>query len=105
MPLILIFLLLFPVQAAACMTASSGAKCATAKSALSGGTAGKWQRIAPPPAAYQAGDILPDRFLTVVGTEYLGLPPVRDGWVYFETDDGIYRAFFDSREVIERVRK
>ena len=49
------------------------------------------------------GDPLPQDALTVIGTEYLGLPPARDGWAYFRVGRSLYRADFATRRVINRV--
>lgn len=51
----------------------------------------------------EPGDHLPDDALTVVGTDYLGLPPAKEGWAYFRVGPEIFRADFDTRRIIERV--
>ena len=58
---------------------------------------------APVEETLESGDRLPDDALTVVGTDYLGLPPAGDGWAYFRVGREIYRADFHTRRVIGRV--
>ncbi|WP_375262089.1 hypothetical protein [Palleronia sp.] len=57
-------------------------------------------RVAEPLAT---GDQLPEDALTVIGTDYLGLPPAEDGWAYFRVGSEIYRADFQTRRVIAQV--
>ncbi|EKE45538.1 hypothetical protein OCGS_0628 [Oceaniovalibus guishaninsula JLT2003] len=92
-----------PVPAAACATAATGAGCATP---LSSGKAGKWLRVPPRPTAFAVGDTLPtDRHMTVTGTEYLGLPPARDGWLYYRVGREIYRVDRRTGTVLEVMRR
>lgn len=61
---------------------------------------------APPPVADSGltpGDRLPPDAMTVIGTDYLGLPPARDGWAYFRFGPAIYKADFQTRRIIARV--
>ena len=39
----------------------------------------------------------------VMDARWYGLPPARDGWVYFRVEDDVYRVDFMTREVLERA--
>lgn len=91
---------LAPVAAEGC---PASAKCLGPGEGLRGGSAGKWLRIEPTPPLFVTGDTLPEGVPLVTGTAYLGLPAPADGWVYFRAEDGIYRADFRTRVVLEKV--
>lgn len=54
--------------------------------------------------AVQIGEVLErGRYSTLMNTDYYGLPPARDGWVYMRVERGLYRVDWRSREVLEEV--
>ena len=85
------------VAVAQCATANTGAGCASAR-ILS---------VVPrdlPPGPVEIGDILPrGEYSMVMNARWYGLPPARDGWVYFRVKDDVYRVDFMTREVLERA--
>ena len=97
-----LFLIAFPVVSSAqCLTASTGAGCATAP-----------VTVAPPspepvslgPGPVEIGAILPKgEFSMLMNATWYGLPPAKDGWVYFRVEDDVYRVDFQTREVLERA--
>ena len=84
-------------SAAQCATANTGAGCASARIIS----------VAPkelPPGPVEVGDILPrGKYSMVMDARWYGLPPARDGWVYFRVEDDVYRVDFMTREVLERA--
>ncbi|NKB27218.1 MAG: hypothetical protein GKR99_06540 [Rhodobacteraceae bacterium] len=106
-----IFILcLLGTPAQACLTAGSGAKCATAAEsrfgigagALSSGGA-KFQKAPERVYPVQIGDTLPDTYYILMNTRRYGLPPPKDGWMYFRVEREVYRVDSRTREVLERV--
>lgn len=77
--------------AQSCDMSNTGAKCIAAVSA---GTAAPL--VAP-------GDTLPPRYYVLLNTEYFGLPPASDGWLYFEVERRIFRVESRTRRVIDDV--
>ncbi len=66
--------------------------------------AGNLPRHAPPGAlAVPVGEPLPYDYMMLINSEYFGLPPVSDGWVYFRVNGRVVRADYDTRVVIEDV--
>ncbi len=56
------------------------------------------------PAPVEIGSILPKgAFSMLMNATWYGLPPAKDGWVYFRVEDDVYRVDFETREVLERV--
>ncbi|SER97544.1 hypothetical protein SAMN04490244_104233 [Tranquillimonas rosea] len=94
--------LLLPASALAC---PDGAKCITpGDGGLNRGSAGKWVTapVSSPPV--EVGHKLePGQYPMVFNTRYYGLPPVRDGWVYYEIENEIYRVDRDTLEVLEQA--
>ena len=82
---------------ASCLTANTGAGCARVPLTTA----------APrplPPGPVEVGDILPrGKYSMVMNAGWYGLPPARDGWVYFRVEDDVYRVDFMTREVLERA--
>lgn len=82
---------------ASCLTANTGAGCARAPITS----------VTPrelPPGPVDVGDILPrGKYSMVMNASWYGLPPARDGWVYFRVEDDVYRVDFMTREVLERA--
>ncbi|MBJ3761847.1 hypothetical protein ILP92_03675 [Maribius pontilimi] len=71
--------------------------------------AGSWRSVPvsvrTAPRGPEIGSVLPrEDFNILLGTAYLGLPPVRDGWVYVKLDRDIYRVDRTSLEILERIR-
>jgi hypothetical protein len=50
---------------------------------------------------YDVGDILPDDYQMLMNTRYYGLPPARDGWVYFRVEHWLFRVDLRSRRIVE----
>ena len=92
------FILSATQASAACLTANTGAGCASARII-----------VAPPPSELppgpvEIGDVLPrGEYSMVMNARWYGLPTARDGWVYFKVKDDVYRVDFMSREVLERA--
>lgn len=50
------------------------------------------------------GTILPrNQYNVLLLSEYYGLPPVEDGWVYLEVERNVYRVDFRTYQVLEMV--
>ena len=105
---------LVPILALLPLAVPAGEACTLSSRSPDCAMAPQLARLAPEPLAPEApsepsgpiltpGDILPDRAMAFINTEYHGLPPAADGWWYFEEDKQIYRANPQSRQVLERV--
>ncbi|MBS8228567.1 hypothetical protein [Vannielia litorea] len=82
---------------ATCRIQASGAKCET--TAL-------FQQASPgssPLLPVAIGEPLPWDYMVLLNSEYFGLPPVEDGWVYFRVKGRVVRADYATREVLEDV--
>lgn len=79
---------------AACRIQVAGAKCAQAP----GFTGAK-----RPTLPVAIGEPLPWDYMMLLNSEYFGLPPVSDGWVYFRVEGRVVRADYATREVLEDV--
>lgn len=90
--------LVLPVAAdAQCLTASTGAGCATARIITV-----PQSQLGPPPV--EVGEFLPrGKYTMVLNARWYGLPDARDGWVYMRVEDDLYRVDYRSMEVLERV--
>ncbi len=55
------------------------------------------------PEVIGVGDTLPLRFMMVVNLKDYDLPRPRDGWVYFEAGNDVFRVDLSSREILELV--
>jgi len=84
---------------AQCRTANTGATCITVP-----------QREQPSnertlgAAPVEIGTVLPrGRYTMVLNAGWYGLPPAKDGWVYFRIEDDVYRVDYESRKVLERA--
>ena len=53
----------------------------------------------------EIGGTLPLKYMMVVNLWDYDLPRPRDGWVYFEVDEEIYRVDLNSREILELVAR
>ncbi|SIN94759.1 hypothetical protein [Vannielia litorea] len=80
---------------AACRINVSGAKCESAARFASASTA--------PALPVAIGEPLPYEYMMLLNSEYFGLPPVSDGWVYFRVGNRVVRADYSTREVLEDV--
>ena len=59
---------------------------------------------APRPAPVNIGDVLErGKYSMLMNSRYYGLPSARDGWIYMQIEDDIYRVDYRSHEVLERV--
>lgn len=62
------------------------------------------QSRTPKPGPVAIGTILErGQYSMLMNVRYYGLPPVKDGWVYMDIEDEIYRVDWRSHEVLERV--
>lgn len=59
--------------------------------------------VAPAPPVVEPGDIVPEGYQMMTNTRFYGLPPVRDGWVYYRIERDVYRVDYATREVLEKV--
>ena len=58
----------------------------------------------PGPGPVEIGDILErGKYTMVMNARWYGLPPARDGWVYFRVEDEVYRVDYLTRKVLERA--
>ena len=105
-----LILCLLSTPASACLTAGSGAKCATAADSLfgigaedlnSGGA--KFQKAPERVYPVKIGNTLPAQYYILMNTRRYGLPPPKDGWMYFRVEREVYRVDSRTREVLERV--
>lgn len=68
------------------------------------GTACKAVARTPRPAPVDVGEFLErGEYSMMMNARYYGLPDVRDGWVYMQIENDIYRVDYRSHEVLERV--
>ena len=57
---------------------------------------------APPPV--QIGEIIPrGKYSMVMDARWYGLPPARDGWIYYRIEKDVYRVDYRTMEVLERA--
>ncbi|MCA1774359.1 MAG: hypothetical protein LC676_01750 [Loktanella sp.] len=99
-PFIFMAIMALPSAAdAQCRTANTGATCITVP-----------QRERPDtertlgPAPVEIGTVLPrGRYTMVMNAKWYGLPPAKDGWVYFRVEDDVYRVDYETRVVLERA--
>ena len=88
------------VTAAQCLTANTGAGCATARIIVK--PPSREDLLGPPPV--EIGSFLERGvYNLVMNAPYYGLPRARDGWVYFRIKDDVYRVDYNTMEVLERV--
>ncbi|MEY1555841.1 hypothetical protein AB3Y40_09425 [Yoonia sp. R2331] len=84
---------------AQCLTANTGAGCATAKIISVPKTT---KELGPPPV--EIGEILErGKYSMLLNARWYGLPDARDGWVYFRIEEDVYRVDFETMEVLERA--
>lgn len=95
----LILLIILPSLASAqCRTANTGASCIQAP------LRAPEVPVELPPGPVDIGEILPKgEYSMVMNATWYGLPPAKDGWVYFRVEDDVYRVDFMTREVLERA--
>jgi len=87
---------------AQCLTENTGAGCAQARVIVKPPTKVQTRQLGPPPI--EIGAILPrGQYTMVMNATWYGLPPAKDGWVYFRIEDDVYRVDFETREVLERA--
>ncbi len=103
---VLIVFAFLPVSVSAqCLTANTGAGCAQAREVVRPpitSAATVERDLGPPPV--EIGDILEKgRYSMLMNAPWYGLPPAKDGWVYFRIEDDVYRVDFRTREVLERA--
>ncbi len=96
----IISLALLPAELSAqCLTANTGAGCATAKIISVPKTT---RDLGPPPV--EIGEILErGKYSMVLNARWYSLPDAKDGWVYFRIEDDVYRVDFQTMEVLERA--
>jgi hypothetical protein len=86
-----------------CATASTGARCITAPrdGAAPSGTAGRRVTARQRTPRFAPGDVLPrGSYRLLLNSGYYGLPPVEDGWRYYEVEGRVLRVRPDTLEVI-----
>lgn len=101
----LLGLTLVPAPALACSTANTGARCVGVGALDAGGAAGLIRKAPARAPAYRIGDTLPDSFQMLINTAYYGLPPARDGWLYFRVEHQLFRVDRQSRVILEDVTR
>ena len=96
----LLFALWAGAAQAQCLTASTGAGCATAKFIKPPPT--KAETLGPPPV--EIGSYI-DRgeYTIILNARWYGLPDARDGWVYYRIEDDVYRVDYRTMQVLERA--
>ena len=88
------------VLAAQCLTANTGAGCATAPIRTAPRSTG---RILGP-APIEIGTFIErGQYSILMNAPYYGLPRARDGWVYYRIEDDVYRVDYNTMEVLERA--
>lgn len=99
-PFIIIMIMAAPMAAEAqCRTANTGATCITVPQRDRQST----ERVLGP-APVEVGTILPrGQYTMVMNAGWYGLPPAKDGWVYFRIEDDVYRVDYETRKVLERA--
>ena len=90
---------------AACLTASSGAVCETAKPRVTVvDPATRDYGRAPGAQLFATGDTLPSgEFNVLLNTEYYGLPAVGSDWLYYRVDNRVVKVNRRTMEVLEDV--
>lgn len=85
-----------------CLTASTGAGCSTARVIVAPPAENTRRVLGPAPV--EVGAILPKgEYSMLMNATWYGLPPAKDGWVYFRVKNDVYRVDFITREVLERA--
>lgn len=57
---------------------------------------------APPPVAI--GELIPrGKYSMVMDATWYGLPPARNGWIYYRIARDVYRVDYTTMEVLERA--
>ena len=57
---------------------------------------------APPPV--EIGEIIPrGKYSMVMDARWYGLPPAKDGWIYYRIERDVYRVDYRTMEVLERA--
>ncbi len=93
------FIFVPTLASAQCLTANTGAGCATAKIISVPQTS---HDLGPPPV--EIGEILErGRYSMILNARWYSLPDAKDGWVYFRIEDDVYRVDFETMEVLERA--
>ncbi len=96
--ILLTFSLLGSTAQAQCRMAAAGA-CAVPPEKY---TAPEYIAPRPPPIAL--GTVIErGQYSMVLNARWYGLPPVKDGWVYYRIAEDVYRVDYRTMEVLERV--
>lgn len=78
---------------AQCRMAVAGAACVTVP-----------QSAAAPKPPVEIGQVLErGQYSMMMNSRYYGLPAVKDGWVYMQIENDIYRVDWVSHEVLQKV--
>ncbi|MGR3795191.1 hypothetical protein [Vannielia sp. SX4] len=80
----------------ACRIQVEGSKCETTARFVHAAPGGSRLPVA-------IGEPLPWDYMMLMNSEYFGLPPAQDGWVYFRVEGRVVRADYDTRTVLEDV--
>jgi hypothetical protein len=105
---------LLPLAASAeCLTAAAGERCITAFAEGRAEVAARpdhfvqaagMSSASTPSPLFEVGDVVPrGEYSVILNSEYYGLPPVSDGWVYMRIGRDAFRIDWQSHEVLERV--
>lgn len=86
---------------ASCRMKTGGAKCVTAGTGFGAGGSIRFVQARRTAPVIKVGEVIPDDILVMGNTRYYGLPPVRDGWLYFRVGGQILRADRNTRIVLE----
>ena len=100
--LIFISVCLPGVTSAQCLTANTGAGCSSARVIVK--PPSREEIIAQTPSPIEIGTYLRrGEYSIVMNAPYYGLPPARDGWVYYRIEDDVFRVDYNTLEVLERA--
>ncbi|MFZ3582655.1 hypothetical protein ACOI1H_10850 [Loktanella sp. DJP18] len=88
--IVLVFTLLATTAAGQCRMAAAGA-CHVIP-------------VAKSPLPVAIGEVIErGRYSMVMDATWYGLPPARDGWIYFRIEDEVYRVDYRTMTVVERA--
>ena len=86
--------------AAQCLTAGTTAKCVSIGPVLTGAGGIQFLHAPASPAPFGIGEKLPESYPVLTNTQYYGLPPVQNGWLYYKAEGRLYRVDRVSREIL-----
>jgi hypothetical protein len=97
--------LLCPALAQAeCSTAAAGARCIRLVEPPTGPAEPVLSSASATTPLVEIGDVLPrGEYSMILNSDYYGLPPAGDGWVYMRVGTDAYRVDWHTHQVLERV--